>query len=257
MKSKKSLFTLIELLVVIAIIAILAAMLLPALNKARDNARSTQCINNLKQAITGLQMYSMDNNDYMLVYANAAWYAIGATYTYFGWAQKQIVDGTEKLTATYPEQRKVTWCPARPPAETVSQTDTTQARSFGYGTEYFYSSSGARVKIGTSMYLALSKIRKASMFPVIADSAYNLAKSQSYNAQTPLPVCIWERASAGTSSVAAYLVGRHAGKCNGAMADGSAGKIDFGKVVHNTEFASAAKIYTMDNNFTISMAATR
>jgi len=103
----KRAFTLIELLVVIAIIAILAALLLPALSRAKETARRTACVSNLRQVNLAIRLYADDYSDSLPVLPDPNPYpnGVGAYY-------KQLVKGYLGLTGPASPNEKAFVCPS-------------------------------------------------------------------------------------------------------------------------------------------------
>ncbi len=217
MKNAKN-FTLIELLVVIAIIAILAAMLLPALNSARDKARSASCISNLRQTGQVINLYASDNDYWSISYnSGKSQYPTSTNTSYLAWSTLLRVRGyvPGQYFATGGQYAaKFLSCP------TVREFPTTAriifqggfvGTMYTYGiANYFYDRDGVGVYMPELGFkLSRPEYSQPSTFAYVMDSVNN-------GSSPAFPWYLWDSRSTGNQRPA----GLHSGRVNGNFLDG-------------------------------------
>ena len=197
----KKTFTLIELLVVIAIIAILAGMLLPALNKARERARTSTCVSNLKNLRLTTILYENDCDRWMPTPLNRGF---SGGYNPYTWAGALYIygytKGANKNNYYGKKVDKILLCPAATPPSSPMQgwLNAVCSQSADYGVTVFTSS--------------LSNVYNDS-FQVT--EKLNLSRKIFF--ADAIQVVFDDVATTGASRA----VFRHSNKLNAAMGDGS------------------------------------
>ena len=191
---QKSAFTLIELLVVIAIIAILAAILFPVFARARENARRSSCLSNVKQIGLGIQMYTQDYDEKLVSYAYPP-PVTGAPGTY-GW---------QFALLPYTKSTQVYVCPSatKISSSNVANCDPTKVSSTGvgsgsYGYNYYNLGNYGRDAITNIQFLidySLAAVQKPSETVMIGETTCLIGSGPIY------PPSFWIKpASTGCNS---------------------------------------------------------